>query len=823
MKSSWIFSSVILFLMVISCTIQDDLEGNILPPKDHSYTVALPLVNSSLTIADILSISGQEENELLSEALDGSMTLVYTQEVEIPAFAGLDQIEVPDVTVPAISIDVGELPTIDNISIDAGSISLREIIGDDETADLIDQLGVVGDTISDTITQATSEVDLTVNVCYGIVCIDTTIQMDIGGGVMVDQDTVICADSLPCYDQNNPCSDTTYCRDTLMPLDTVIARDLVPDSLAGLINGDSIGIPVDTVIPPLESQTVGPMDPVVEAIELSGFSRITLSQGTMTLTIQNHFPFDLENVDFELRTGTTLNNVWLGNFRFNTITAGQTQSSVINLAGKYFLDDVSVQLLSLSTAEYSGAIDSDSSMSLSLETANLQIDNAAGHKDDLAVEGIISGDTLIDSSITQSIDLGADLTVSTVVLDSGVFSYSISSSLPTDIDILLSIPDLVDSTGEIFQTVIGLDYMNLTPVTQAEDIDLSNYSLTIMQPGDTAGRIAVNYAAVIGEDTMRIGNTAAFSFGASISGIKVKEARGDFGQLAIDVIDSSITFDIYNQQFSGRIIFSEPSLKVIFSNSFGLPVGINFDMVGYNTQTGDSVEIGDFSADNLIIDAPIISGETVSDTFTIDETNGLSDLFALPPNGIDLSLGVITNPDSTIEATNFITDSSSISAKVDVEIPFTGRIEEFVLTDTLEFSIDSTIDVEKSSLTLVSEISNGFPLGVGMQIVFLDENGTELARLFDLDAEADTLFSPGIINSEGRVVAESISNRSIVLTGSKASILDQTTHLAITGKLRSSDADQGRNFKLYSDYGFGIKLGLIATVNSDDLLPFIDL
>ncbi len=93
---------IVLIGIISSCKLREDLEKVNPVPKDHSVRVAVPVMDSRLTMADMFSAADSIVNtsEFLNIDDDGKITLVYTQVIEVPAFAGLDQIEVPDVIVP---------------------------------------------------------------------------------------------------------------------------------------------------------------------------------------------------------------------------------------------------------------------------------------------------------------------------------------------------------------------------------------------------------------------------------------------------------------------------------------------------------------------------------------------------------------------------------------------------------------------------------------------------------------------------------------------------------------------------------------------------
>ena len=85
---------IVLIGIISSCKLREDLEKVNPVPKDHSVRVAVPVMDTRLTMADIFSVADSIVNtsEFLNIDDDGKITLVYTQLIEVPAFAGLDQI-----------------------------------------------------------------------------------------------------------------------------------------------------------------------------------------------------------------------------------------------------------------------------------------------------------------------------------------------------------------------------------------------------------------------------------------------------------------------------------------------------------------------------------------------------------------------------------------------------------------------------------------------------------------------------------------------------------------------------------------------------------
>lgn len=846
---------LVFFCFISSCKLREDLQKINTTPKDHSVRVAIPVIDSRLTMNQLLtaadSLAGTSEYVNIDD--DGKITLVYRQDIEIPEFASIGDLEIEDVVMPTISENISQdMPEIPAINIDAGSITIREVIGDDVLADNIDLIGVVGQPINKTVAKSLDDLTQTQTIDYGYFCFSDTQEvfnqevitehctdtMSQNTIELLGLNTVGLGDGrVPCLDdQDYQCiavdTQVLYSMTLREAIENdVITQGEIESELGGTIIGDSIYVGVDTIIDPLAAQSIGAQEQYRENIPLDGFNFITLEDGRIVMTIRNHFPFDLTNVEFEVRTGTFDENELLGTFSFDRINGLSTAQRTIQLADKRFYDNIGFQMMGMNTDEYSGPIDVDSSVSISLSVENMIIESANGTKETLIEGGIIT-DTLIMDTIVQSFELSSDfdMSVSEIKLSAGVFDYNGSSTLKGDLLVGLIIPSLTDSNGNIFNEVIEFNYENSQNIPVSNAIDLAGYTIKLLNSGDSTGSISIiSYAMIKDGQSIDFTNDVFFSFGASIRDLGIELVRGDFGRISQEAIDTSINFDIYDGQFQGNIIFSNPSIYVIFSNTVGLDVAIDFSMIGRNNNTGQTAELNNFSQDNTTISGLLNVGDRARiDTFKITNENGLADLFALPPNSMDLALGVTTNPPvvvdgDTLANNNFITDTSSIGASVEVAIPFAGRIENFQLQDTIDFSLDQDIDVEKSSITLNLSIENDFPVTVGMQLIFLNEEDEVLGQLFE-DNFADSIFAASTIDEDGVLIAPSLRNNIIELSADKAKMVAEASKVIIRGSLSTPNSSgvNAQNIVFYSDFGFSIKMGVLISVNTDDLLPFMN-
>ena len=153
---------------------------------------------------------------------------------------------------------------------------------------------------------------------------------------------------------------------------------------------------------------------------------------------------------------------------------------------------IGFQMMGMNTDEYSGPIDVDSSVSISLSVENMIIESANGTKETLLEGGIIT-DTLIMDTIVQSFELSSDfdMSVSEIKLSAGAFDYNGSSTLKGDLLVGLIIPSLTDSNGNIFNEVIEFNYENSQNIPVSNAIDLAGYTIKLLNSGDSTGSISI--------------------------------------------------------------------------------------------------------------------------------------------------------------------------------------------------------------------------------------------------------------------------------------------------------------------------------------------
>ena len=79
----------------------------------------------------------------------------------------------------------------------------------------------------------------------------------------------------------------------------------------------------------------------------------------------------------------------------------------------------------------------------------------------------------------------------------------------------------------------------------------------------------------------------------------------------------------------------------------------------------------------------------------------------------------MTNPNGAVSE-NFLRDSSRFNIDVEFGLPLYGKVANFAVQDTFDFTVDNIDQVQQ--LLIRSDIINEFPMDAKMQIFFTDDS-----------------------------------------------------------------------------------------------------
>ena len=533
----------------------------------------------------------------------------------------------------------------------------------------------------------------------------------------------------------------------------------------------------------------------------SGFGTFTsasFSNGTLTLGLTNDWPvpvsmgIDLVNAS----TGATILTYALNNVAANGGTGSDTES-LVNIT---LPNSIGFKITSL-TSPGSGtnlvAIDTTDNLELAISSANLEVYNA-----------ITQISTQDISSDTQYVDLstGGSEELRELMFSTASFDYEFVSTLAENLELNLNFPGS-DQNGVEVDTTITI----AAGATTTGSINLNGTILDLTQdPSQNHSRLPIAVAAtLVGSGNMvNIDSSDALDMTFEMTNLQFGHIKGFFGtqQITIDpgAVDLAIDF---LENFDGEISFAEPSIAMAVTNSIGLPIQLILDFNSFKDGTAYGL-----NGPNYVLPYPTTLGNTATGTLTFDNTNSsIVDVFTLPKDSITYGGSVNVNHDTTTFGTeNFVTNTSSISGDLLMEMPFYFTATGLGFYDTLatdQNNVDALPEgTSLESAKLLLQTTNTLPLDASLNLTFYDANwNTILVKDFGL-------MKSGIPDTNGIIVAPNVLDTELELDASEATAVLEAVH--ITAEATMDTYNVGTDpVKLRTDATLNLNLGVQFKVN----------
>ena len=528
----------------------------------------------------------------------------------------------------------------------------------------------------------------------------------------------------------------------------------------------------------------------------SGFGTFTsasFSNGTLTLGLTNDWPvpvsmgIDLVNAS----TGATILTYAMNNVAGNGGTGSDTES-LVNIT---LPNSIGFKITSL-TSPGSGtnlvAIDTTDNLELAISSANLEVYNA-----------ITQISTQDISSDTQYVDLstGGSEELRELMFSTASFDYEFVSTLAENLALNLNFPGS-DQNGVEVDTTITI----AAGATTTGSINLNGTILDLTQdPSQNHSRLPIAVAAtLVGSGNMvNIDSSDALDMTFEMTNLQFGHIKGFFGtqQITIDpgAVDLAIDF---LENFDGEISFAEPSIAMAITNSIGLPIQLVLDFNSFKDGTAYGL-----NGPNYVLPYPTTLGNTATGTLTFDNTNSsIVDVFTLPKDSITYGGSVNVNHDTaTFGTENFVTNTSSISGDLLMEMPFYFTATGLGFYDTLA-SDQNNVDALPEGTTLESaklllQTTTTLPLDASLNLTFYDANwNTILVKDFGL-------MESGIPDANGIIVAPNVLDTELELDASEATAVLEAVH--ITAEATMDTYNVGTDpVKLRTDATLNLNLGV---------------
>ena len=533
----------------------------------------------------------------------------------------------------------------------------------------------------------------------------------------------------------------------------------------------------------------------------SGFGTFTsasFSNGTLTLGLTNDWPvpvsmgIDLVNAS----TGATILTYGINNISANGGTGSETKS-LVNIT---LPSNIGFKITSL-TSPGSGtnlvAIDTTDNLELAISSADLEVYSA-----------ITQISTQDISSDTQYVDLstGGSEELRELMFSTASFDYEFVSTLAENLELNLNFPGS-DQNGVEVDTTITI----AAGATTSGSINLNGTILDLTQdPGQNHSRLPIAVAAtLVGSGNMvNIDSSDALDMTFEMTNLQFGHIKGFFGtqQITIDpgAVDLAIDF---LENFDGEISFAEPSIAMAITNSIGLPIELVLDFNSFKDGTAYGL-----NGPNYVLPYPISLGSTETGTLTFNNTNSsIVDVFTLPKDSITYGGSVNVNHDTaTFGTENFVTNSSSISGDLLMEMPFYFTATGLGFYDTLATDQDNSSVLPENagieSAVLLLQTTSTLPLDASLNLKFYDANwNTILVK--DLG-----LMESGIPDANGIITAASVLDSELELNALEASSVLDAVHITAEASMDTYNVGSDP-VKLRTDATLVINLGVQFKIN----------
>ncbi len=545
----------------------------------------------------------------------------------------------------------------------------------------------------------------------------------------------------------------------------------------------------ENIFPPILLQHVFSYlpEPIAE------FNFLTFSDGSFDIELVNNLPVAIQYLRFKLLDVNS--GVCLKDVEINELMPGGLHLEQIDLAGQTIGNQMGIQLMSFSSL---GSF--PETVLINLED-NLLFTLISEEAEVVSGEGILMEQIIISEDRMVEFESEDDAKLEYVSFKEGGFTYTLESGLSVAMDVELRLPSaLLDGevpTQNFHIPAFGYHdgYWGLDQMT----MDLST------DPDQAYNRFPVEMVIQI------LPSSEIVSFDADdqvhtefhLNNIVFASAIGSLGKRQVDIPKDTVALDLeFLSQLQGDIYLDQPQIHFNYINSFGIPLKLKPELVGYNTLSGASQ---DLNADTAIVDYPAEPGDIVEGSFAYDKTNSdLVEVMAIRPDQIIYGGTGLLNWNN--ETNNFVLEDALFSADAEFIIPMVLKSKNLYFTDSVSIGKVENTDIINNG-KLVLQVANGFPMEMLFRLVVPDSVTGQILSVVNFD-----LIEAAAVDEEGKVIGV---EESVVLANFPSDFFASLSR-ANYGLLevRSQTYNNGNvPVALHADYEMAVSIGFEISLN----------
>lgn len=462
------------------------------------------------------------------------------------------------------------------------------------------------------------------------------------------------------------------------------------------------------------------------------YQTLTFSHGFINIIVKNTLPVTLQNISYSLNdeaSGTLLKS-----FLIAQLAPGETYSDSLSLKGLTLGNVFSFVVNSYnSDGSYPDSVLINLSQGLAF--------NLRAH-DIKVIRGMAKIPQQIMYSDFKTIDLNLENgeKLYQLIFKSGNLSYFIQSEL--SVRLYIEIKLLSGLNGGV---IPHADVVLNPHGTFSDSWNMHNTQLFLnTDPTQPYNRFPVRLNIVVLPTNEIVSLDSADHVIATFTSQELKPfyAEGYFGKKSVNIPTDTLAFHLdFLQKLQGNLLLDHPVMKLSYRNGFGIPVKIFPKLMAINSASGSVVDLG---LDSLTFDYPQTPGGWAGGSFQIDKTNSeIVHFLSVRPNKIVWSGAGITNWNN--DTLNFLYDTSTLVAGMDLNIPMVLRATNLQFSDTLKLTTSGGVSPIQSA-GMKAIVENGFPFSMHLVLHLADSITGEVLETIAL---GDIESAP--VNLSGKV------------------------------------------------------------------------
>jgi len=539
------------------------------------------------------------------------------------------------------------------------------------------------------------------------------------------------------------------------------------------------------------------------------FKTARFSNGFFELTLTNGFSVALENVKIHVIDKTS------GTILFDDIVIDRIpprSASPVkvtrSLAGLRLTNNIEIKIIEVSSPG-SGSNPLDATKWVDIEMDDKLLMHAA-----LGSLKLRDGEAIISNKViepdTTEVSFGRITErIYKINMKKGKIKLQIRSEVATDVIVKLTFPSATIN-GAPITVSIPVQYTGTTPVNSEIDLTNAKFDLTKgsdpLQPYNILP-VAYNIGNPGPRQYTKFSATDKVYVEATFENLEFDYVEGYLGEKSITIDAGKVDLGISAfDQIDGGLILTDPRIKMIITNSVGIPADLQLKLTGVSSK-GNTVNL----LKNISITPPTIAQKTKTDIIEINKSNSnVVDLIALPPKTIQYSASAIANKGGSTSQTNFVFGDSKVMVGMEMEVVSELKTDRLAISDTIAVSFGSEID-QAESATLFVQTINGFPLDANLSIILYNsKTNTNLTTI-----QSDLLKSGKVTSGKVNSGDETLHTAIITLDKDLLTKLQQCDNLILKATIKT--AENGTiPVKLYTDNTLSVKLGVELNVKVED-------